>query len=308
MVQSEASVQSEVAAAPAEAVPLLPSRRMLAFEVCVVVLLAVGLSALRSVLSFLVSLMRALESPGGSLRSQSATLNASQAPSHPWIDLGYQLVFSLSLVLPALLAIYLVARDRVGSAGSVGTAASVGAAGSAGTAGTARARTPKRWLPEIGIVRRGWPTEVLLGLGLAAGVGGVGLAAYLISYASGTSVTVVPTTLPDVWWRLPVLILSALANAALEETVLVGYLVTRLERVGLRLPVILAISAGLRGLYHLYQGLAGCLGNVAMGVLFVAWFARRRSIVALFVAHATIDTVVFVGWTLLHGHVSWIPG
>ncbi|MGN6600326.1 MAG: CPBP family intramembrane glutamic endopeptidase [Actinomycetes bacterium] len=290
MVQSEASVQSEVAAAPAEAVPLLPSRRMLAFEVCVVVLLAVGLSALRSVLSFLVSLMRALESPGGSLRSQSATLNASQAPSHPWIDLGYQLVFSLSLVLPALLAIYLVARDRVGAAG------------------TARARTPKRWLPEIGIVRRGWPTEALLGLGLAAGVGGVGLAAYLISYASGTSVTVVPTTLPDVWWRLPVLILSALANAALEETVLVGYLVTRLERVGLRLPVILAISAGLRGLYHLYQGLAGCLGNVAMGVLFVAWFARRRSIVALFVAHATIDTVVFVGWTLLHGHVSWIPG
>lgn len=261
---------------------------MLAFEAALVALIAVGLSDLRSILSFL----RDLASPGA-LTTKSTTLNASAAPGHPWIDLGYQLVFSLSLLLPALLAIYLVSRDRLAVAAP----------------GTFETRTPqRRWLPEIGLVREGWPREALLGLGLAAGVGGVGLAAYLISYAAGTSVTVIPTTLPDIWWRLPVLIISALANAALEETVLVGYLVNRLERIGLRLPVIVAISAGLRGLYHLYQGLAGCVGNLAMGVLFVSWFARRRSIVALFVAHATIDTVVFVGWTFLHGHVGWLPG
>ena len=60
----------------------------------------------RSVLRFLA----ALTAPAP-LSAQTATLNSSQAPGRPWIDLGLQLVFVLSLLLPVLLVLYLLRRS-----------------------------------------------------------------------------------------------------------------------------------------------------------------------------------------------------
>ena len=85
---------------PAEAAPATAeiAARLLRFEVVIVVAIAVGVSATRSVLRFLA----ALTAPEP-LSSQTTTLNSSQAPGRPWIDLGLQLVFVGSLLLPVAL-------------------------------------------------------------------------------------------------------------------------------------------------------------------------------------------------------------
>ena len=63
-------------------------------------------------------------------------------------------------------------------------------------------------------------------------LGGAGLGLYLSSRAAGLNLTVVPESLPHVWWRIPVLVLSALQNATLEEVLVVGYLLRRLRQLG----------------------------------------------------------------------------
>jgi membrane protease YdiL (CAAX protease family) len=252
-------------------VPWARSRRLLLAEVVSLVGLAVGLSAARSVLSF----AEAVAAPA-QVSAQSTTLNASRVPEHPWIDLGYQLVFVVGLLLPAVLALVLV-QVRGGSLAAVGVS-------------TAR-----------------WRRRVLLGVAAAAVVGGLGLAVYLTSYALGLSLAVVPTGLPPVWWRVPVLVLSACANAVLEEVVLCGYLVHRITQLGGRGVLAVGTSALIRGLYHLYQGVGGLVGNLVMGLVFAGYFHRRRTVVPQVVAHATIDVAAFVGYLALAGHVSWLP-
>lgn len=240
-------------------------------EIVVVVGLAVGLSAVRSVLSFIeVALAPA------PLSTHAATLNGSAAPGHPWIDLGYQLTRVVALLLPAVLVVVLALRGG-------------------------------EPLPTFGITTFRWRREMLIGLGAAAAVGGIGLAGYLISFALGGSLTVVPTSLPPVWWRVPVLVLSAAANAILEEVVLCGYLLRRLDQLGMGRNPAALLSATVRGSYHLYQGLAGALGNLAMGLVFARYRQRTGRITALVVAHTAIDTVAFLGYLALAGHVSWLP-
>lgn len=243
---------------------------LLRVEVAIVVMIAIGLSASRSVLRFVA----ALTAPEP-LSSQTATLNSSQAPGRPWIDLGLQLVYVVSLLLPVLLVLYLLRRSG----------------------------DPLR---SVGLRRDRLGRDVLLGAGAAAAVGGVGLAGYLLAREAGASLTLVPTSLPDVWWRIPVLVLASFANAALEEVVLVGYLGRRCRQLGLSGPVTVAISAGLRGFYHLYQGLSGFLGNLAMGAIFATYFQRTGRVVPLVVAHTLIDVVAFVGYLLVAPHVGWL--
>jgi membrane protease YdiL (CAAX protease family) len=90
--------------------------------------------------------------------------------------------------------------------------------------------------------------------------------------------------------------------------VMIGYLLTRLRQIGLRTPVAITLSAVVRGSYHLYQGLGGFFGNAAMGLLFGYLYTRWGRVTPLVVAHTVLDVVAFVGYALLAGHVSWLPG
>jgi membrane protease YdiL (CAAX protease family) len=212
----------------------------------------------------------------GPLRRQVAELNASAAPGRPWLDLALQLVGIATAVVPALLALNLLVRDGGGPSA-------------------------------IGFDRSQPARDAGTGAGLAAAVGGTGLGIYLLAWRSGVNLTVVPTSLPDVWWRIPVLVLSAVENAVLEEVVVVGYLLTRLCQLGWNGRAALVTSAVLRGSYHLYQGLGGFAANVAMGLLFGRIYQRWGRIGPLVVAHSLIDTVAFVGYVALTGRVSWLP-
>jgi len=118
---------------------------------------------------------------------------------------------------------------------------------------------------------------------------------------------VVAENLPDIWWRIPVLLLSAFQNATLEEVVVLGYLMSRLERLGVRPSRAIAISAVIRGSYHLYQGGGAFIGNAVMGALFGVLYRRWGRVTPMIIAHFLIDAVAFVGYALLAGHVSWLP-
>jgi membrane protease YdiL (CAAX protease family) len=245
------------------------SRRTLGNEVLLVLGVSLGASALYSVLDILRRL-----SVAKPLSQQASQLNASQAANH-WIDLAYQLVGVGLGVVPALLAVHLI--GRTGDA--------------PGTFGFA----PPRPRFDIGA-----------GAGLALLIGVPGLGLYLAARALGINTVVQASGLPDVWWRLPVLLLAAAQNAFLEEVVVVGYLVTRLRQLGWQLPAVIAISALLRGSYHLYQGFGGFLGNAAMGVVFALFFIRYRRVGPLILAHFLIDAVVFVVYAEFGSRLSFL--
>jgi membrane protease YdiL (CAAX protease family) len=192
------------------------------------------------------------------------------------LDLFLQLVSIGSGAAPVLLAFYLLARNGEKSS-------------------------------SIGVDRSQPGRDLLRGAGLAALIGGSGLGLYFLAYKSGFSLNIVAESLPDVWWRIPVLLLSALQNGLLEEVLVTGYLLTRLRKLGVRPSRAVAISAALRGSYHLYQGFGGFIGNAIMGVIFGTLFFRWRRATPMIIAHTLIDAVAFVGYALLVGHVSWLP-
>jgi len=257
----------------------LTRQRVLRSEVLLVLGVSLGASAVYAV----VSLLAKLTAPGP-LSEQAATLNASQAPGRPWLDLTYQLLGIFFGLVPVLLAVHLLKRDHDDA------------------------------VRLLGLDRR-WPLSDLRdGAVLAAIIGIPGLGVYLAGRALGINATVVASALPDVWWAVPVLVLSAMQNAALEEVVVVGYLITRLRELGWQTRAAIVGSAVLRGSYHLYQGFGAFVGNAIMGLVFAYFFTTRRRVLflrtgrvmPLIVAHTLLDVVAFIGYDLLHERVSWL--
>jgi membrane protease YdiL (CAAX protease family) len=246
-------------------------RVLLRWEIIAVFAVSLGASGLYAFISLIGSLTARV-----SLHSQSVTLNGSQAPGRPLLDLFLQLDSLASGVAPVLLALYLLARAGDG-------------------------------LAAIGLDPTQPRRDFLRGAALAALIGFSGLGLYFIAYKSGIAVNVVAEGLPDVWWRFPVLIVSALQNGLLEEVLVTGYLLTRLRKLGVNPVAAVAISATLRGSYHLYQGFGGFIGNAIMGVIFGVLFLRWRRVTPMIIAHTLIDAVAFIGYALLVGHVSWLP-
>ncbi|MYV42833.1 CPBP family intramembrane metalloprotease [Streptomyces sp. SID1328] len=248
-----------------------PSRRMLRDETLIVLALSLGASGVSALISFIGSVTK----PGG-LKDQAATLNASAAPGRPWLDLAWQLFGIASALVPVALVAYLLCREGES-------------------------------LRVIGFDRgRPW-SDLARGAAVAAVIGSTGIAFYLAARGFGFNLTVVPEALPDVWWKYPVLVLSALQNAVLEEVIVVGYLLRRLGQLGWSPGTALVASAVLRGSYHLYQGIGGFIGNMVMGVVFVWLYRRWGRVGPLVVAHSFLDIGAFVGYALLAGKVGWLP-
>ena len=164
-----------------------------------------------------------------------------------------------------------------------------------------------RLAQHLGLDRRRIGTDAATGIGLAALIGLPGLGLYLVSNDLGLSLTVQASTMTDIWWRVPVTVLVALQNGFLEEVLVVGYLMTRLEQLRRPTWMVLAASAALRGTYHLYQGYGAFAGNAVMGLVFGWFYLRYRRLWPLVIAHTLIDTVALVGYPVLKGHVSWLP-
>ncbi|MFD3798120.1 CPBP family intramembrane glutamic endopeptidase [Streptomyces californicus] len=247
------------------------SRRILRSEAVLVLALSLGASGVSALISFVGSLTK----PGG-LKDQAATLNGSYAPGRPWLDLAWQMFGIATALVPVALVAHLLIREGAS-------------------------------MRAIGFDRvRPW-SDLGRGTLVAAGIGSAGLAFYLVARATGFNLTVVPESLPEVWWKFPVLILSAVQNSVVEEVIVVGYLLRRLGQLGWTPMAALVASSVLRGSYHLYQGVGGFIGNVVMGVVFVLLYRRWGRVGPLVVAHALLDIGAFVGYALLAGRVDWLP-
>lgn len=201
-----------------------------------------------------------------SLNSQTTTLTAPRADA-AWLDAGLQLVGAAVLCGWGLLVVYLLARDRI--------------------------HLP-RWRP----------SDLAVGAALAAAIGVPGLGLYVVALQLGWTKEVVPSAYEGGLLALVVLLMWSFANAWAEEAVVVWWLSTRLAQ--LRVPVgwIVAASALLRGSYHLYQGPSAGAGNVIMGIVMAAYYARYRRVWPLVCAHFLIDATAFVGYQFLD--LSWL--
>ncbi|MER5929214.1 CPBP family intramembrane glutamic endopeptidase [Streptomyces sp. NPDC002054] len=247
-------------------------RSLLRTETLLVLALSLGASAVSSLISFIGSLTR----PGG-LKDQAATLNGSYAPGRPWLDLAWQLFGIATALVPVLLVAHLLTREGAGGLRALG----------------------------FDRTRPGW--DLARGALVAAGIGSAGLAFYLGARASGFNLTVVPEALPEVWWKFPVLLLSAVQNSVVEEVIVLAYLLRRLDQLGWSPMSALLASSLLRGSYHLYQGIGGFIGNAVMGAVFVLLYRRWGRVGPLVAAHALLDIVAFGGYALLAGKVDWLP-
>ena len=232
-------------------------------------LLSLGQSAAYAIVSLIAKL-----TAGRPLSQQTATLNPSQSP-RPFLDLTYQLLGIFFAIVPVLLALYLLGRSRA----------------------------------ELGISLNRPRFDLGWGFGLAAAIGIPGLLLVYVAARLGLNAQIIPAALQPVWWAVPVLILSAIQNAVNEEVIVVGYLLTRLRDLRWRTPAAIALSAVIRGSYHLYQGFGAFIGNAVMGVIFASFYRRYGRVTPLIVAHSILDIVSFVGYALLRPYLHrWFPG
>lgn len=239
-------------------------------EVVIVFVITLGLSALRSLLSLVESLLRT-----EALADQQVALNRPQAEVGT-IDLLLQVLGAVQLIGWGALGLYLLWRAGFK-------------------------------LADVGLPFRIAGRDIGIGVALTAVIGIPGLALYLVSWQLGLSVAVVPSLLEETWWRPVTLTLSAFGNAFAEEVLLVGFLLTRLRQLGLSANSSVLISSLLRGAYHLYQGAAGFFGNIVMGLIFGRVWQRTNRLWPLVLAHTLLDFIAFVGYSLLKPLLSWLP-
>jgi membrane protease YdiL (CAAX protease family) len=241
-------------------------------EVLAVLGVSLGMSAIYALLGYL----RAELTVKGGISATTATVASGAQTPAMWLNLAYDVTGLVQGVMPVLLVLVLLSRDPA-------------------TAGFG-----------IGLNRRPTRADLLQGAGFAALIGIPGLVLVWAAHQLGVSAHLAVVDVPDTWYRVPLLLLQALQNGALEEIVVVGYLLIRLRQLGWSNSQALGASAVLRGSYHLYQGLGGFAGNLVMGLVFAWWFQRTRRVLPLVIAHVLLDVCAFLGFLYLREHISWI--
>lgn len=250
-------------------IPATSPRRIRA-EVLIVLGLSLGQSAVYAVLQLIARYMSTT-----SIAKQSTTLNPTKSHIN-YLDLAYQVVGIVFALVPVALALYLLSGHG------------------------------QSWRNRLGLdgTGRRWGKDVLLGMGLAAMIGIPGLGVYAVGRAIGQTVRIDTSGIPHLWWSATILLLSAAVAGVLEEVIVVGYLVTRLQQLRWSIPLVVIASALLRGSYHLYQGWPMALGNVAMGTVFTIYYMRTGRLGPLIFAHWLLDAVSFIGPDVVPA--SWI--
>jgi len=291
----------------------LEARSVIKWEIILVFALSLGRSAIYSVIELIGRLTDSVP-----LADQVMALNPSRS-TRPYLDLALQLYSIIFALMPVALALFFLAtraaaktqpeftpRNALGldwCGGSVVSSPSVEEREAAVFPPTACLETTT---PSVGAnetTGHVWK-DLAKGFALFAAVGIPGLAFFAVGRALGITVQVQASALSDYWWTIPILILSAFQNGALEEIIVVGYLYRRTQDLGwsqsdkIDLRFLLA-SALIRGSYHLYQGIGPFIGNFVMGLFFAWWFQSkygRKRVIPLIVAHTLLDTVAFVGY------------
>jgi len=198
------------------------SRRVLGLELLGVLGVTYGASGLQSFMSFIEAQVKINKGLGfGGVATGPIKTNADTA--YQWLDIVADLVDVFTSVLPAFLAIVLLLRTPGGRGLGIG-------------------------LDRLRV------RELFQGCGFAALIGGPGLLLVYVARKLGANAQIVVTNFPDVWYRIPMLLLQAIQQGTAEEVVVCAFVLTRLAQLGWSNQRSLAAAAVLRGSYHLYQG------------------------------------------------------
>lgn len=243
-------------------------RRALVIELIIVGTLTFAFSAATAILSLIEAQL------AGGIGSATVALNPA-ASQLGVIDFLRQLLNLLRLLAMGGLGVYLLWRAGPG-------------------------------LRASGLPRWSGRRDVPPGLFLAAIIGLPGLGLVALARLLEINAEIIPAETDGVWWRWPILIGMAIGHSVAEEIIVVAYFITRLRQLGVGENAALLASSVLRGAYHLYQGVGGGVGNFVMGLIYGRWFQVTGRIWPLIVGHAVIDVVAFVGYALLHEHLSWL--
>jgi membrane protease YdiL (CAAX protease family) len=258
---------------PAAANPTADApRERYGLEVLAVLGVSLGMSGVYALLTW----VRAQLTVPGGISHSTATVVVAAHTSYPWLDLADGLADVLNGVMPAFLALVLLARSPGGPGFGIGL--------------------------DWHRLRR----EIAQGVGFLALIGIPGLGLVWTAHELGLNAQLDVVSFPDVWYRIPLLLLDAAQNGILEEIVVIGFLLTRLRQLGWTNSRALAAAGVLRGSYHLYQGTGAFFGNLVMGLIFGWWFQRTRRVLPLVIAHFLLDAVSFIGYVYLQRHISWI--
>ena len=238
------------------AAPRPAQRRRWHVEILIVLGLSLGQSAVNAVVNLIDNLS------WGPIAEATATLNTSRN-SREYFDLTYQLLGNFFALVPVALVLYLLWQPGRSSFERLG----------------------------FDFAKPG--RDLLWGFGLLVLIGAPSLLLYAAGRGLGVTAQIVPNSLQDYWWTVPVLIISALRNAVVEEVIVVGYLLDRLSGLGWRIWPAIVVSALLRGSYHLYQGFGPFLGNVLMGLIFGWLYTKTKRVMPLVIAHSLLDIAAF---------------
>ena len=146
----------------------------------------------------------------------------------------------------------------------------------------------------LGLGRPSWGQDVWPGLGIAAsGFGVVYLAGIVLIAVAGTHNKLfvqVPVGHVPAYYVIYGIAVSAI-TAVTEETLVNGYLLTRLEQLGWDPRRALLLSLTLRTSYHIYYGL-GFLLTIPFGYYATRSFQKHRRLTRPIVAHFLYDAVL----------------
>ena len=146
----------------------------------------------------------------------------------------------------------------------------------------------------LGLSRPTWRGDVWPGLGIAASGFGVTLLAIIVlapvAGRHNRLFAQVPVGHVPAYYVIYGIAISAI-TAVTEETLVSGYLLTRLEQLGWNPRRALLLSLTLRTSYHVYYGL-GFLLTIPFGYYATRSFQKHRRLMRPIVAHFLYDAVL----------------
>lgn len=156
------------------------------------------------------------------------------------------------------------------------------------------------------LVIRGWNREQLglvprwsdLWIAVALGVGAY-LAFLAVWYTLGQAVPGAAEIEEGVIRRnltVGTILIVSIVNGLFEEVFVCGYVISSLRKTRSVLFAV-NVSIAIRLAYHLYQGPAGVISIVPIGLVFAHWFARTGRLWPVVIAHCLFD--IFCLWPYL---------
>ena len=139
--------------------------------------------------------------------------------------------------------------------------------------------------------------DTFIGVGLALGAYAAYVAFWILAVAANLEPAYLngARSLIDGHFALPTVLAVSILNPLFEEIFVCGYVITVAKESG-HLALGVNASIAIRLAYHLYQGGAGVVGIIPLGLIFGVWFSRTGRLWPVVVAHGLSDFVALASF------------